>query len=62
MIKVAKADAQRKKNKEAVMEHERKQAWLERVKSASSMKSSQSSDKEKLKISTGPTKTVVIVT
>ena len=62
MIKVAKAHAQRKKNKEAVMEHERKQAWLERVKSASSMKSSQSSDKEKLKMSSGPAKTVVIVT
>ena len=62
MIKVAKAHAQRKKNKEAAMEHERKQAWLERVRSTSSMKSSQSSDKEKLKMSSGPAKTVVIVT
>ena len=62
MIEAAKAHAEKKKNKEAMMEYERKQVWLNRVKSANSIKSSQNSEKEQLKVNGSPAKTVVIVT
>ena len=61
MVNVAKVYSEKKKKREAILENERRQKWLERVKSASSSKGDQSID-NKVTVSPGTTKTVVIVT